>query len=145
MGRSVSGAIATALAVVALGLGAGKAGADGVPIEPGLWEIESTTEHSMMPQPQTRTRTECIEDSELRPDFFDDPSGECRVVESSVDGPRMTWTLVCTTDAGEMRGAGQLVAEGEELRGSMTMDMEVQGQRMRMEHRWEGRRLGPCT
>lgn len=144
-GPGRTAAVAVAGAVLGLAaLAPGVAAADGVPIEPGLWEIRSTSKSPMMPAPQTHTRTECIRESELRPDFFEEPSSECRVLDSTVEGSRMRWTLHCTTEGGEMRGDGELVAEGERMHGSMTLTMEAQGQRMRFENAWEGRRLGPC-
>ena len=37
--------------------------ADGVPMTPGKWEMNMTMEMSMLPQPQTHTSTECIEET----------------------------------------------------------------------------------
>ena len=44
--------------------------AEGVPMTPGKWEMTMTMEMSMLPAPQVRTYTECVEESELNPDKF---------------------------------------------------------------------------
>lgn len=37
--------------------------AEGIPVEPGLWEMTTTMNMPMMPQPRTTTTRECMTDS----------------------------------------------------------------------------------
>ncbi len=46
--------------------------ADGIAIEPGMWEMTSTMHMPMLPEPRVTTTTECMEKSELSMDEFAD-------------------------------------------------------------------------
>ena len=69
--------------------------ADGIPVEPGLWEMTTTVNMPMMPQPRVTTVTECMTDSELDMDDVgsDGSETDCTFEMSQVDGSTMKWTV----------------------------------------------------
>ena len=52
--------------------------------------------------------------------------------------------MICTSDAGEMRGNGEFTADSTTANGSMQMSMDMAGQPITMRTSWNGRRLGDC-
>jgi len=68
--------------------------AQGVPIEPGMWEITSTMKIPMLPKPRVTTSMECIVESELSPEAMteEDMDSNCTFDTRVVDGNTMLLT-----------------------------------------------------
>lgn len=119
--------------------------ADGVTIDPGLWEMTSTMTMTMMPQPQTTTVEECIEESELSPEDFNmDEDNPCNITEVAIDGDTASWAINCPTEGGVMEGKWKFTSAGDSISGSGTMSMDYAGQKMGFEMSWAGKRIGDC-
>ena len=76
--------------------------ADGIAVEPGLWEMTSTVSMPMLPQPQTHSMTECIEKNEISPDDVgtEDMDPDCTFETARVDGATMAWSFDCPVEGG---------------------------------------------
>ena len=135
--------ILTGLATVFL---ASIASADGVSINPGLWEMTSTMTMSMMPQPQTTTVTECIENDELSPEDFNmEEDNPCNITDVTVDGNTARWSINCPTEGGPvMEGNWEITSKGDSINGNGSMSAEFAGQPMSFNMTWEGKRVGSC-
>lgn len=120
--------------------------AEGVPIEPGQWEMTSTMNMPMMPQPRVSTRLECIEENELSPDTMneEDMDPNCTVESRLVDGNTMAWSMECNAAEGASRGEWEATSHGDTLTGEGTVTVDMGGQEMVMTMKWDGKRVGDC-
>ena len=120
--------------------------ADGIPIEPGLWEITSTMQMPMLPEPRVTTTTECMEESEISMDDMgtEDMDPNCTVDMSQVDDNTMKWSFDCPVQGGTSHGDWEAVSEGDSVSGNGLITMSFQGQTMEMTMEWEGHRVGDC-
>ncbi|MGB5487107.1 MAG: DUF3617 family protein [Lysobacterales bacterium] len=136
-------AILTGLATVIL---ASTASADGVSINPGMWEMTSTMTMTMMPQPRTTTVKECIKDSEISPESFNmEEDNPCNITDMTVDGNTARWSINCPTEGGPvMEGHWEFTSNGDSINGNGTMSAEFSGQKMGFVMTWEGKRIGTC-
>ena len=124
-----------------------EARADGIPVEPGLWEMTSTISMPMLPQPQTNTMTECFANGEISVDDVGsqemDPG--CTFETSQLDGATMAWSFDCPLEGGgTSHGAWQATSHGDRVEGSGKITMTMQGQNMEMTMTWQGKRVGDC-
>jgi hypothetical protein len=131
---------------VALLLAAPVVFAEGIPIEPGLWEITSTMTMPMLPEPRVATVTECMEKSEIS---MDEVTGEgmdpdCSFDIAQVDGNTMKWSFDCPVQGGSSHGEWEAVSAGDSVTGKGIMTMTFQNQNMEMTMEWEGKRVGDC-
>jgi hypothetical protein len=127
-------------------LAAPAAMAEGIPVEPGLWEITSTMKMPMLPEPRVTTVTECMEKSEIS---MDDMGGEgmdpnCSFDVSEIDGKRMKWWFDCPVKGGTSHGEWEAVSEGDTVSGNGLITMSFQDQTMEMTMEWAGKRVGDC-
>ncbi|MFC1777202.1 DUF3617 domain-containing protein [Pseudomonadota bacterium] len=122
------------------------ANAGGVAIEPGQWEMTSTMTMSMMPQPQTTTVLECIEEDELDPESFNmDEDTPCDITDVTTDGNTARWSINCPTEGGAvMEGHWEVTSNGDSLTGKGEMTTEMAGQKMGFNMNWQGKRIGKC-
>ena len=120
--------------------------ADGIPIEPGLWEITSTMQMPMLPEPRVTTTTECMENSEITMDDMgtEDMDPNCTADVSQVDSNTMKWSFDCPVQGGTSHGEWEMVSEGDSVSGNGVITMSFQGQAMEMTMEWEGHRVGNC-
>jgi len=130
-----------ALVLVAL---AGTAQAAGMRVEPGKWEFTTTSRMPMLPSPETSVDTQCVTESEVRPETFLSDSDGCELKDAASDASSMRWTIECRHPEGRMTGNASMTSTGASVEGTMTMQVDVGGQSTRFEQTWRGRRLGPC-
>jgi hypothetical protein len=135
-----------ALIAVGLSISGVAAGADGIPVEPGLWEMTSTVQMPMLPQPQVNTQTECLDKpvmslDELQSDQMDP---NCEFETAQIDDNTVQWSVDCPVEGGTAHGEWEATSHGDRIEGSGTMKMTVQGQEMNMTMSWTGRRVGDC-
>jgi len=121
--------------------------AEGIPVEPGLWEMTSTMTMPMLPEPRVTTATECMEKSEIS---MDDMGGEgmdpnCSFDLAQVDDKTMKWSFDCPVEGGTSHGEWEAVSEGRSVTGKGLVTMSFQGQTMEMTMDWAGRRIGDCS
>jgi hypothetical protein len=120
---------------------------DGVAVEPGLWEMTTTMTMPMLPEPQTVTSTDCVEDAVLDVDEMNgeglDP--ECTLDVSQPDERTIRWVMDCPVEGGGSSHAEwQVTSSGDAVDGSGTIRMTVIGQEMSMDAAFSGRRVGDC-
>jgi hypothetical protein len=120
--------------------------AQGVPIEPGMWEMTSTMNMPMLPQPRVTTEMECIEESELSPEKMteEDMDTSCTYDTRVVDGNTMKWSMDCNSEGGASRGEWEVTSHGDTLTGEGTVTVDAQGHSMVMNMKWDGKRVGDC-
>ena len=125
---------------------AGAAGAEGVSINPGMWEMTSTMTMTMMPQPRNNTVKECIENDELSPESFNmDEENPCTISDIAVEGDTARWSISCSTRGGPvMEGQWEFTSSGDTISGNGSMSTEFNGQAMGFEMVWEWERIGDC-
>ena len=133
----------TGLATIVL---AGSAVAEGVSINPGMWEMTSTMTMSMMPQPRSTTVKECIEDDELSPESFNmEEDNPCNITDVAIDDNTARWSINCPTEGGMvMEGQWEFTSHGDTINGKGTMSADMGGQVMGFDMTWEGKRVGNC-
>ena len=118
---------------------------DSVPIEPGMWEVTTTMNSSMFPQPRVQTSQECIKDAQISPkDLAPDDDDSCSMSDVNVSGDSLSWSMQCNTPGGTMEGSGNFTSAGDSGSGNMQMNMNIEGQSLNMEIVWKGRRTGSC-
>ena len=101
---------------------------------------------SLLPQPQTKTYTECIEETEMNPEDFNmDEDSPCDITEVEFDGNSAKWSISCPNPMGAMEGEWEITSNGDSIVGGGSMSAEIAGQKMEMEMQWEGTRVGDCT
>jgi hypothetical protein len=133
----------TCLATVMI---AGTASAEGVSIDPGMWEMTSTMTMTMMPQPRSTTVNECIEEDELSPESFNlDKENPCTISDVAVEETTARWSISCSTGGGPMmEGQWEFTSSGDTIDGNGSMSTEINGQTMGFEMVWTGERIGDC-
>jgi len=120
--------------------------ADGIPVEPGLWEMTSTMKMPMLPEPRVTTTTECVEETEIS---LEDLGGDgmdpnCSFDLSQVDGNAMKWSFDCPVEGGTSHGEWEAVSAGDSVSGKGLITMSFQGRTMEMTMDWAGHRVGDC-
>jgi hypothetical protein len=122
------------------------AGAEGIPIEPGLWEMTSTIQMPMLPEPRVNTETECMEKSVIAMDDIQsegmDPN--CNFETKQVDEKTMQWSFDCPVEGGTSHGEWEATSHGDRVEGGGKITMTIQGQDMEMSMNWVGKRVGAC-
>lgn len=119
--------------------------AEGIPVEPGLWESTTVIKSSMLPQPMKETTRECVTETEVTPELFIDQEDQsCAVSDVNVTSDTITWKMVCQEEGGQAKGDGILKVNGDEMSGKMQMTMSMQGMEVTMDSSWTGQRIGPC-
>jgi hypothetical protein len=120
--------------------------AEGMTIEPGMWEMKSTMKMPMLPEPRVTTLTECMTESEIS---MDDLSGSdldpaCKFQVEQAGENSMKWTVDCPVEGGSSHGEWSATSNGDSVNGDGVITMSFQGQSMEMTMEWSGRRTGPC-
>lgn len=134
------------LALVILLTAASPVMAEGIPVEPGLWEMTSTINMPMMPQPRVTTLSECFTESEISMDDMstDGLEGDCQLQMDQLEGNTMRWTVDCPIEGGSSHGEWFATSSGDTVTGEGKLTMAMAGQTMEMNMSWEGRRMGDC-
>ncbi len=149
MSRSLTAAPAALARWLALALAVtapASAGATALDVEPGSWEMSSTTTNPMSGQPQTFTVTECVSAESMDPETFLKNAQGCSLSDVQTSSSAMSWTMTCGGPAGSMTGRANIrtSAGGKQVNGTMKMTMDVGGQAMELSTAWAGRWVGPC-
>jgi hypothetical protein len=137
----------TLLTVVAIALTSALPCAAASAVNPGEWQITSTTEMSGMPMdvpPQTMTFTNCVTSDQPVP-AQPEKQKECKLSDLKTEGQTVTWTIECNGEQGKMKGFGRIYYEGDSMTGEQTMDVSAgEGMSFKVLMHMTGKRLGPC-
>lgn len=119
--------------------------ADGVSLEPGLWEMRFSMTMPMLSDPQERTFTDCVEETTFDPEDFqmDEDSG-CSTSSPEVDGGTISWSMECSGPMGPSSGTWSFTSNGDSMQGEGKMVSDLGGQQMEILMSWSGERLGDC-
>ena len=122
--------------------------AEGIDIDPGQWEMTTTTTITMTGMsipPQTDKHNECVEEDELSPeDFNTDTEIPCEISNVNIDDNTAEWSIVCPSDMGTMEGQWVFTSSGDSISGNGSMSANYGGQEMDFKMTWEGKRTGDC-
>lgn len=119
--------------------------AEGLPITPGMWETTTTTESSLMGT-RTDTSKNCVKESRLDPrtQMQGMPKDQCEV-NTKVSGNTMQYDMVCAqSEAVKMTFNGSMTVDGDSMEGSMQMEGDMAGQKVTMNVKSSGKRVGDC-
>jgi len=117
---------------------------NGVPIQPGEWEMTSTTTSDTLDAPNVQTASKCIELSEITATDLTPDRGECVLSESTITGNTLSWKVACDMTVGTMKGEGSFTSNNDTGSGTMDLIMDVQNDKFEMQVNWQARRLGDC-
>jgi hypothetical protein len=107
-------------------------------MNPGKWEITTTTEMEGMP-PQSKTHTKCITADDMVP-MSEDANQECQVTDITTQGNTVSWRISC--GGGKMNGTGSVTYSGDSMNGTMNMTVEPYGTKIK--NTLSGQRIGAC-
>lgn len=122
--------------------------AEGIPIEPGKWKIESeriTTLNGTKARPMHTTEEVCMDETLSVEDLSAEAEGQCTSKQVTAGGNRLEWSLHCPAPGGEATGKAvyEVASGGKKVTG--TTKMEVTGQmKMSIVNESTGTHLGPC-
>lgn len=138
----------TALAVVIIAFAAGVAPAEGTSLRftPGKWKTTTTMRMPMLPQPQTRTATECLREGDYSAERLMRDQQGCQIEQPEISANTIRWTAKCPTPEGPATGTGEFTVldGGTRGRGTVRIDMQAQGQAIAMTMDFESERVGDC-
>lgn len=131
--------LAPAMAAVTL---SSTAFAEGVPINPGLWEIK--THNSML-------GTEEVEQQCMREAVFDpvsilgDEEG-CEINNETVTGNTVDYDLACVDEQqrGSATGHFSFTIDGDQGSGNVDMTLDINGEVLNMQYSMAAARVGDC-
>lgn len=113
-------------------------------MEDGLWEVTSRPEMEGMPiSMPPSTHTTCLTRDKPVPEG-PRPDQQCRVSSSRVEGDTVSWTMQCRSGQGDADGTGRLTYRGTTFDGMSTTTITSGSERMTMNVRMTGKRIGPC-
>ena len=116
------------------------------PLEPGEWELTTTTASPVLTKSQSKTFKRC-----LKKEDADNPEAllsreanknDCKVTPGARAGDTYNWEVSCAKP--RVRGTGTATVRGNSLQSEMQLKLEVQGQNLPLTARTTGRRLGAC-
>ena len=116
-------------------------------IEPGEWEFNAVTSSPLFPGGQSMVFKRCVtkEDAENPERWMakQNEKGPCQLTLGEKTPTSMRWEMSCPRT--NMRGSGiaRITGPGT-VESDLSMTSEFQGQRIQMNTRTTGRRLGPC-
>lgn len=123
---------------------AGPVTAEEFVVPAGNWQMTVTTTNPFMPNPVTRTRTECRPRAAFDPSELIKDAEDCRITQQDVSASVLTFRMICDSQTGKLTGSGRYEINGDQAKGYMDMSMDMQGQTMKMRMDMVGERLGDC-
>jgi hypothetical protein len=112
--------------------------AEGLKIEPGLWEI--TYNNPMLGQ---RVLEQCMTDDEIDPRTMMRDGDNCTIKDQKIEGNTLDYIMNCGPEAGDAHMV--MTVDGDRADAEMTMEVDFGGgQKQSFKMTWESRRLGPC-
>ena len=113
-------------------------------MQPGLWEITTTTEMAGMKIPtgsisQCITKADAADDQKMLP-----KDDKCEVYDMQIQGNRTSWKMRCRGPEA-MSGSGSVTFSNTSYAGTVQMSMKGDsGNQMNIVQQYSGRRVGDC-
>lgn len=118
--------------------------ADGMQVEPGLWEFTSSIPDPMAADPGKQVYRTCLRDRTITAERVMAQRKECRIWNAVFAGPSVRWKMRCETPAGPMSGGGSLRFNGTAIAGSLDLTMALGSLEVPLTGTFRGRRIGNC-
>jgi uncharacterized protein DUF3617 len=134
------------------------AAADPGGVKPGQWEFTTRLDGLATPRPQAgaqppqpaqplsgggATYLSCIQSDRPVPFQFD--GAQCKLDSRERQGPRITWSMICTNPQGAVRSDGVAQYRGDTMEGTLINHFPAaNGAITDLTQRITGRYLGPC-
>jgi len=138
-----TGSVVVLLVVLLLGAPA-SASAEGMQVEPGLWEFTSSIPDPMAADPGKQVYRTCVRDRTITPERVMAQRKECRIWNAVFAGASVRWKMRCETPAGPMSGKGSLRSSGSAVSGSLDLTMALGSLEIPLTGTFRGRRVGNC-
>jgi hypothetical protein len=141
MNMIVPACLAAGLLLGAAPLGS-QARADGLPINPGLWEIK--TQNPMMGNEQVQQH--CMKEAEFDPVSMMGEKQGCEIMNQQIAGNTVDYDLTCTddTEQGKAEGHFTFTIDGDQGNGQVDLKMSFGEQSMNMQYTMDAQRVGDC-
>lgn len=111
-------------------------------VKEGKWQVTTRMEIvGMQMSTPPMTHTQCITQDDYVPQTSQ-PGQDCKITKTRVSGDTVTWTMLCRSPEGEMKGNGTASYRGDSFEGTISMSMPQAG--MEMTLYTSGRRIGDC-
>jgi hypothetical protein len=123
------------------------------PRRDGNWEVTTTTSMNGMPPGPPRKNTQCVTKEQASDPSMAAPGPpqgrgpapqDCKVTDQKVTGNTVSWTSKCT-GAMSLEMIGEIVYSGDTYAGTVTTNMNMNGQAMSIKSNFTGKRLGDCV
>src|SRR6266849_2559794 len=115
--------------------------ADGLHVEPGLWEISWSLPDPLSGEPNQQIRRTCVRDRTITSDHINAQMKECHIWNAVFQGPSARWKIRCETPAGPMTGTGSLRSNGSAVSGSVAVAMTFGALEIPVTGEFKGRRV----
>jgi hypothetical protein len=115
-------------------------------LQPGEWELTTTTASRILTKPQNATFKRCLKQEDANnPEALlsrEANKNDCKLTPGARAGNTYNWEISCPKS--RLRGTGTATVRGNSLQSEMQLKFEVQGQSLPVTTRTTGRRLGEC-
>lgn len=111
-------------------------------VNPGKWQITTTTTTPANPQPKIETQTQCVDEAEVDPFAAFAKDEGCDLNDLKKTGRKLTATLSCKGGPGVTPMSGSL--EYSVTDTTMTSRMRFETQDLTQVIRSTGKRIGEC-
>jgi hypothetical protein len=118
------------------------AGSEAFSITPGKWQFDYENTSPFSPQPQKKTETQCVKETDWDPVKSMSDSGHCQVSNVKHDSSSFSGNVTCARGKGNapMTGSMQYTSTNT----AMTGHTAFKGEGYDMEMKTNGKRLGEC-
>jgi hypothetical protein len=114
------------------------------PFQEGKWEITTRMEMPGMPfTPPPMTFQQCLTGEKAVPQK-EEPGQKCKMVEQKISGNTVNWTVRCKSSRGTSEARGEVIYEGDRMKGTTRITSNEGGEQMTMTSHMKGHRIGPC-
>jgi len=118
--------------------------ADGLPVQPGLWEVAWSMPDPLRGEPIRQVERTCVRDRVITAERVNARMQQCRISNAVVHGPSARWKMRCETPAGPMTGTGSLRSSPVAVSGSVEMTVALGSFEIPVTGAFKGRRIGDC-
>jgi len=118
--------------------------AEGLPVEPGLWEVTWSMPDPLRGEPIRQVERTCVRDRVITAERVNAKMQQCRISNAVIHGPTARWKMRCDTPAGPMTGTGSLRSSPVAVAGSVEMTVALGALEIPVTGAFKGRRIGDC-
>ena len=113
-------------------------------LKKGLWEVTTLIEMKGLPVKLPAVTTQQCFDKDNSVPKSAQQDENCDVSQKQVNANTISWTLVCHTDRGELKGNGEITYEGDTFKGFLNLNLDNKEGQLKMDSILKGRYLGLC-